>query len=576
MKPSPRPEQQSSQRDPHLRPVPLSRDPTEAGLPVTENNLTNELTSIQDVEGETDERVRALLLLARAFYGQDDADSYAGVFTQPLTISEPVEAEIDGLVTSAVGSELQGVLLVWVGREGRAATISSALGLHEATRQQASELEQQLARHRQTRPIIADLRPLRRNAESFEWRVVVVSATAWSPAEQRNLDLVDHLDRWDGPRLDELVAARLEPGWLDASTTVKAAERERLETRAGARRVIVAPVPGAVIAEWPGIDSRRLFDLNVRFGLGAANRVRQSLDAALEEDDQDAFIASHNGLTVVCENISLGPTDFQVTNFSVVNGAQSVIALHENRARISPELRLLVKFVELGRDDALASEIAIRSNTQNPVTGRNLRALDESQVRLRQELAHRGYIFETRPDSRRRSGDREIKNDAAAQWICTVYLERPWLAVKRTLLFAPETFQEIYPSTRSAEQIILLYTIRRLLDQARTEFPEELRRAWLLTALTAMYLIGQAMRFDESQRRLLLSPNPGEGDSDSTVAELESLVTMVREYMSTRHGRLVETDGYDNFRVDFKRQRTLLEMSADFIRTAHTAARKAV
>lgn len=543
---------------------------------MTENNLTSELASIQDAEGEADERVRALLLLTRAFYGQDDADSYAGVFTKPLTIDEPVAAEIDGLVTNVAGSELQGLLLVWVGRDRRAAKISRAIALHEAAAQRPSEFEQQLAKHRQTRSIIADLRPLRRTVDAFEWRVVVVSATPWSPAERRTLNNVNHLDRWDGPRLDELLGARLEPGWLDATTTVEVTERERLETRAGTRRVIVAPVPGDLIAAWPGIETRRLFDLNVRFGLGAGNRVRQSLDVALEQEDQGAFVASHNGLTVVCENIRLDPTSFTVSNFSVVNGAQSVIALHENRAKLSPELRLLVKFVELGRDDALASEIAIRSNTQNPVTGRNLRALDESQVRLRQNLAQRGYIFETRPDSRRRSGDHEIKNDAAAQWICTVYLERPWLAVKRTLLFAPETFQEIFPPTRSAEQIILLYTMRRILDQARAQFPEELRRAWLLTALTAMYLVGQGMRFDEDHRRLLLSPEDGEGDSASTVALLDSLVETVRLYMSARHHKLVATDGYDNFRVDFKRQRTLLEMSSDFIRTAHTAARKAV
>ena len=336
-----------------------------------------------------------------------------------------------------------------------------------------------------------------------------------------------------------------------------------METSAGGRRVFVAPVPGTVIANWPGIDTRRLFDLNVRFGLGTRNRVRQSLDLALSAQSQDEFIASHNGLTVVCEEVSSTDRKLTIKNFSVVNGAQSVIALHENAQDLNPNLRVFVKFVEIGRDDKLASEIAVRSNTQNPVTGRNLRALDESQIRLRRELSDRGYVFDTRPDIHRRPAPHEIKNDDAAQWICTIYLERPWLAVKRTSLFVTETFQEIFSPDISGEHVILLNSIRRTIDAAKEQFPSDLRRAWLLTALTAMYLTGQVMRFNEEDRALLLSPENGAGDSDSTMTRLTELVAHVVAFMSARHDAVVSRDGYDNFRVEFKRQRALLEMSSE-------------
>lgn len=538
------------------------------------HHLARELDAIQALEGETDPRVRALLLLVRTFYGQDDLDSYAGVFTEPLRLEEPVPARVDGVVTHAIGDELQHVVLVWIGLNNRKASLSEAIELHDAVVARPEEIERQLLRLRQAKSIISEMRPQRRAVGAVEWRVALVSEKPWSNAEVRAITGLSHLDRWDTARINDLVAARLEPGWLGDTVHVTVSELERLETRAGDRRVVVAPVSGEAVASWPGIESRRLFDLNVRYGLGSGNRVRRSIDSALDDEDQSAFIASHNGLTVVCERIERSETGFIVSNLSVVNGAQSVIALYENRGKLTPELRLLVKFVELGPDDDLASEIAIRSNTQNPVTGRNLRALDASQVELRNELSKRGYHFETRPDIRRRSTDREIKNDLAAQWICAVYLERPWLAVKRTLLFTPDIFQEIFSPATTSEKIILLYNLRRALDEAKPRFPQDLRRAWLLTALTAMYLAGQGMRFDAEDRALLLNPEPGAGDSPATLARLEWLVDEVVSYMSQRHESLVETIGYDNFRVDFKRQRTLVELSSAFVRAIHQSARR--
>lgn len=546
-------------------------------MDTSDPGLANELQSIKDIDGEPDPRVEALLLLSRMVYGQDDIESYAGILPEPLNITEPVQARVDGVLNNFVGDELQHVLLVWIGAKSRGKAITQAISLSEAL-ENPHTVEQALSRQRTTKSIVAEMRPMRRDADTTEWRVALISEKPWSKAERTKLEAIGsgRLDWWDRSSLSELTAARQDPTWLTASTEIQVFEPERLETRAGGRRIFVAPVAGTQIADWPGIDNRRLFDLNVRFGLGSGTRVRRSLDMALVSDRQGDFLASHNGLTVVCERVDATENGLRVSNFSVVNGAQSVIALRENRATLDPEVRLLVKFVELGPDDELATEIAIRSNTQNPVTGRNLRALDESQLRLRKELSARGYVFETRPDAKRRTGEREIKNDLAAQWICAVYLERPWLAVKRTVLFQSDIFHEIYSPKISAEHVILLFRLRSAIDQVKPEFPIELQRTWLLTALTAMYLAGQVMRSSADDRGLLLSPPEGEGDSEQTGERIADLVDHVKRYMASRHQRVIEEDGYDNFRVEFKRQRTLLEMSSEIVRAVRVGQRDGV
>ena len=115
--------------------------------------------------------------------------------------------------------------------------------------------------------------------------------------------------------------------------------------------------------------------------------------------------------------------------------------------------------------------------------------------------------------------------------------------------------------------------MRHVVNAAKDEFPAELQRTWLLTALTAMYLIGQLMRFDEGDRRLLLSPDAGAGDSENTMRRLRELVEDVVRYLTARHERLASSEGYDNFRVDFKRQRTLLEMASEIVLLARSRAR---
>jgi hypothetical protein len=197
---------------------------------------------------------------------------------------------------------------------------------------------------------------------------------------------------------------------------------------------IVTPVAAEQIARWAGIEDRTLFDLNVRYGLGL-NRVRRSLDTALRDPESaENFIAYHNGITAVCSDFTLNGRDLVIDGLSVVNGAQTVVAIHANADSLAPGLRVLFKLVRAAPDSSLANNIAVRSNTQNPVTSRNLRALDDVQARLQRDLKELGYVYTRRPSSQVPAG-RVIRNDDVAQLLCSIYVRKPSQAVKRQVLF---------------------------------------------------------------------------------------------------------------------------------------------
>ncbi len=531
-----------------------------------------QLDEIAIVDGESDERAQMLLWLVRSVYEQEELDSYEAVFSNRMQVQLPAtDAWVDGLTHHLLGDVVEHVVLVWIGDgSSRESELSGAVALAEMAAGDPQGLESALFEAEGGSRIKNELLRARKSAEQFVWKVAAVSPEAW----HREPTSTPHLDLWDANRMAGIAAAQREPGLLPTVLRINVTEDQRLTTtRASSRRVFVAPVLGAELADWPGIDSRRLFDLNVRFSLGGTTRVRQSLNQALADRNQDDFIAFHNGLTVICHEVRAYPSHLEIVNVSVVNGAQSVIALRENRDKIGANLQILVKFVEIGDDDSLARQIAVRSNTQNPVSGRNLRALDASQVKLAQELAARGYVLDTRPDSSRIPVEKTIRNDDAAQWICAIYLERPWLAVKRTSLFEPEIFQQIYGPERSAEQLILLSTLRGVLDSKRDQFPTGMQRAWLLTALTCMYLCGQIMRFDDDYIQLLLHPAPPAGDAETTLASLDPVAQSVVNFLLARHDASRARGEEDDFRVEFKRQRSLLEMSAELTKEWRLAKR---
>lgn len=540
----------------------------------------DQLREIELVDGEADSRMQVLLWLARAVFDQEDLDSYETVFPTALHLGGGGEgasagAWVDGIAHQYLGDavvHVVHVVFVWV-RDGasRDPDLSNALEVGGLVKRNSDTLESKIQESDASSELHSELRRVRREADTYSWKVVAVTPTSWGASEDEIANL--GIDAWDAARMSRIAAAQRDPSLLRKTLTITATESERLQTFAGNRRVFVAPVRGVEIADWPGIEDRRLFDLNVRFSLGGSTRVRQSLDEAFGREGQGDFLALHNGLTVICHAVKESPTELKIEDVSVVNGAQSVIALADNRGKISDDLRVLVKFVEIGDDDELAREIAVRSNTQNPVSGRNLRALDESQIEMKKNLSRRGYVLDTRPDASRVPVPRTIKNDDAAQWICAVYLERPWLAVKRTSLFAPGIFQEIFSGERTPEQVILLNSLRGVLDAKQEVFTAGMRRAWLLTRLTAMYLCGQIMRFDADYQELLLTPSAPDGDSLGTLSSLETLAIFVAEYLCSRQEVQIRSNESDDFRVEFKRQRTLLEMSAEVSKAWRLAKR---
>jgi len=247
----------------------------------------------------------------------------------------------------------------------------------------------------------------------------------------------------------------------------------------------------------------------------------------------------------------------------VVNGAQSTIAFKENENALTDDLCVVVKFVEVRSEKQLAREVAIRSNTQNPVTARNLRARDGIQLRLVREFRDDfpGIVYEVRPDATVQPSAKVIQNDDAAQLLCAVYNEAPWTAIRRLSLFDSEHYPWVFTPRISAAHVVMANLIGERVQEAKVKFPQEYLRSWRLTKLVGVYLVGQLLRTAPELEALLRDPKAALADSVAVTASLGRLVKFAAATLKTRKdekGRAGETD---DFKVDFKREAALRELA---------------
>jgi hypothetical protein len=161
------------------------------------------------------------------------------------------------------------------------------------------------------------------------------------------------------------------------------------------------------VAGWFEQFGDRLFDRNVRRSLGLT-QVNQSMVETLTSYPE-TFWSRNNGITVLCSAAAAEfrygrrpgqPVTLTLSNASVVNGAQTVSAIHAGWRKAPAEVAeadvsVRVICVPAGADD-LGTEITRSTNTQNRMERRDFVALKPEQLAIRDDFAlslSKTYVF---------------------------------------------------------------------------------------------------------------------------------------------------------------------------------------
>lgn len=148
----------------------------------------------------------------------------------------------------------------------------------------------------------------------------------------------------------------------------------------------IVPVLASDLIKLSGIADQSLFSANVRADLGNT-AVNRGIGASVKQHSlHKAFPLFHNGITVLARAVRHDEDVIRIEDYYVVNGCQSLNSLYDHRSHISPDLRLLAKFIQVEAGSTLAELITANSNNQNGVKARDFKSNHPIQARLQREF----------------------------------------------------------------------------------------------------------------------------------------------------------------------------------------------
>jgi hypothetical protein len=316
------------------------------------------------------------------------------------------------------------------------------------------------------------------------------------------------LDVWDLPRLAAVAARTRRPELRPDQVRLLASGAPTASTLDGDTQLAVALVTADQLVALPGISDLSLFDRNVRLGVGRT-RINKEIEKTIQDKREHAlFPAYHNGLTVLTNRLDIAGEEMHLDGITVVNGCQSLLALHRHQASITPDLRVLVKVVRVQPDSELTDKVTYRSNDQNPVDIRDQRSTDpiqrDLQAQVRESYGEELW-FGIRAGEPVAKGLAILDNQSAAQLILALYRGEPWNAVRKVRLF-DEDYRRIFNRDIDAHRLYLLHRIRAVVDNARDQLDGELQASFAAVRLTIVHCTALVLRQSELGVQLLETP----------------------------------------------------------------------
>ncbi len=273
-------------------------------------------------------------------------------------------------------------------------------------------------------------------------------------------------------------------------------------------RVVVAPLSATDLVRMEGIENQSLFDWNVRQSLGRTNVNKEIASSIKDSSEHQNFLLYHNGLTVLCGSLEQSNDKISMSEYTVVNGCQSLTSLYENRDKLTSELRVLTRMIEIPPGSELAFKISHHSNNQNGIKPRDLQSNSRIQARLQEEFnqQHSGQIFYQVKRGEQSTCPETIDNDLAARLLLAFDLQEPWTCHQTYKLFEDLHAPIFGRPEVTATRIVALRDVYQVVLDHIEEIQNKPLANYTLTKFFLMFLLRRALETDDTGKRFCQKP----------------------------------------------------------------------
>ncbi|MFC6621099.1 AIPR family protein [Novosphingobium panipatense] len=317
-------------------------------------------------------------------------------------------------------------------------------------------------------------------------------------------------------------------GGIQADFYFDVSDTDVIEYDAGGAAARIFLAPALNLLKMKGISDGSLFEQNVRLSLGNTKVNRGLRESIRRKNEHSNFPLYHNGINVLCEEITK-ETDQKISirDYVVVNGAQSLTSLLAEKSKISDDLKVLVKLIEVKGDIVLSQAITRNSNNQNAIKARDLKSNHNIQQRLKveiEECSHGTSAYEIKQGENNK-GKRVISNEMAGLVILAMDLEQPWNCHQKYKVM-DDLHSDIFgrPSVTGG-RVLAFWESFQALGAALEELDNELFGQYTLTRYFLAYAVVSIIRADELGAEVLanLDTIAANGKLNNFVAGFENL-----------------------------------------------------
>ncbi len=271
---------------------------------------------------------------------------------------------------------------------------------------------------------------------------------------------------------------------------------------------VIAPIKATQLVTLEGIEDQSLFAFNVRGPLGKTQVNRDIVRSVRDRSLHKLFPLFHNGVTVIASEVTLENERLTVRDYYVVNGCQSLTALHNTKDSLTDDLRVLVKFIKMNPSSPVAKNITEYSNNQNPTRARDFKANHPIQVRLQNEFKinyHGQYVFEIKTGENLGEGNR-IKNEEAGLFLRAYVLKEPWATHRKYEVFEEKHADLFGRPDVTADKIVFCYILSEEIADGLRTLKRQIFARYILTKFLLMYVLREI--FDNEDLGDKMRDNP--------------------------------------------------------------------
>lgn len=297
-------------------------------------------------------------------------------------------------------------------------------------------------------------------------------------------------------------------------------------------KAIIAPTKATELARLEGISDQSLFAYNVRGSLGRTQVNKDIVRTIRDSATHRLFPLFHNGVTIICGSAREDEDKIQIEDYYVVNGCQSLSSLYENSDKLTGDLRVLTKFIQVEDvSSPLSERITKYSNNQNGVKARDFKSNSPTQIRLQNEFLRNypgEYSFEIKRGELPTTGE-AISNEEAGLYLMAFDLKEPWATHRKYQVF-DEKHSDLFGRPEvTADRIVMCHLIRRVIDASLDDINNELFGKYALTRYFILYIVRNILENDEVGKQMLIDPKSFVRQSTHREKFLSCMNTIVQD-----------------------------------------------